>query len=50
MKEQDDEAHRKQGEDMCLHVFEVINRIMQNESWIWQGDGAKPHTAVATIN
>ena len=35
---------------MCPHVFEDVNRIMQNESWNWQQDGAKPHTAVATIN
>ena len=37
-------------EEMCPHVFEDINRIMQNEPWTWQQDGAKPHTAVATIN
>ncbi|CAM1303926.1 Uncharacterised protein r2_g1380 [Pycnogonum litorale] len=31
-------------------MFQDINRVMQNQSWTWQLDGATAHTAIATVN
>jgi len=36
-------------EEMCPAMFEDIDRLM-DDRWIWQQDGAKPHTATETVN
>lgn len=37
-------------DEMCPLMFRDINDVMGAEEWIWQQDGAKPHTATATVN
>ena len=34
---------------MCPQMFQDINHVMGDEHWIWQQDGARPHTAVLTV-
>ena len=36
-------------QEMCPQMFLDIERIMGGEHWIWQQDGARPHTARASI-
>jgi predicted transcriptional regulator len=35
--------------EMCPAMFRDINEIMNGETWVWQQDGAKPHTAKSTV-
>mgnify|MGYP001812451753 CR=1 FL=1 len=34
--------------EMCPHMFDVINELMDGE-WTWQQDGAKAHTAIESV-
>ena len=34
---------------MCPAMFRDIKEIVNGEAWVWQHDGAKPHTANATV-
>ena len=35
--------------EMCRAMFRDINEIINCEAKVWQQDGAKPHTANATV-
>lgn len=37
-------------EEMCPQMFEDIRHVMRQRPWTWQQDGAKAHTAKATVD
>lgn len=37
-------------EEMCTPMFRDIENVMEGEAWTWQQDGAKAHTARATVD